>query len=99
MLFFFCSIYSNYLFYLFDLYYHISYYGSYEAVAAIYIAQHSGLNLSFGQIVLISITATVASVGAAGIPQAGLVTMVMVLTAVGLSADRITLILSVDWLL
>lgn len=46
-----------------------------------------------------SITATAASIGAAGIPQAGLVTMVMVLNAVGLPADDVTLIIVVDWLL
>ena len=47
----------------------------------------------------ISITATAASIGAAGIPQAGLVTMVMVLETVGLPAKDVTIILAVDWLL
>jgi len=46
-----------------------------------------------------SITATVASIGAAGVPNAGLVTMVIVLTAVGLPANDVTLIVAVDWLL
>ncbi|GBL53909.1 Excitatory amino acid transporter 3, partial [Araneus ventricosus] len=45
------------------------------------------------------ITATAASIGAAGIPQAGLVTMVMVLNVVGLPAEDVTLILVVDWIL
>nr|CAG6011369.1 unnamed protein product [Menidia menidia] len=45
------------------------------------------------------ITATVASIGAAGVPNAGLVTMVIVLTAVGLPASDVTLIVAVDWLL
>ncbi|GBO22510.1 Excitatory amino acid transporter 3 [Araneus ventricosus] len=47
----------------------------------------------------VSITATAASIGAAGIPQAGLVTMVMVLNVVGLPAEDVTLILVVDWIL
>ena len=71
----------------------------YEAVAAIFIAQMTGRDLSAGEIVAISITATAASIGAAGIPQAGLVTMVMVLETVGLPPDDITIILAVDWLL
>jgi len=55
----------------------------YEAVAAIFIAQMENMHPSIGQILAISITATCASIGAAGIPQAGLVTMVMVLDTVG----------------
>lgn len=47
----------------------------------------------------LSITATAASIGAAGIPQAGLVTMVIVLTSVGLPTEDITLIIAVDWFL
>uniref|UniRef100_A0A4W6F6V8 Amino acid transporter n=1 Tax=Lates calcarifer TaxID=8187 RepID=A0A4W6F6V8_LATCA len=71
----------------------------YEAVAAIFIAQLNDYTLDVGQIVTISITATVASIGAAGVPNAGLVTMVIVLTAVGLPASDVTLIVAVDWLL
>ncbi|XP_050311589.1 excitatory amino acid transporter 3-like isoform X2 [Anthonomus grandis grandis] len=71
----------------------------YEAVAAIFIAQVNGTALGFGRIVAISITATAASIGAAGIPQAGLVTMVMVLDTLGLPAENITMIIAVDWLL
>jgi len=71
----------------------------YEAVAAIFISQVNGMALSIGQVIAISITATAASIGAAGIPQAGLVTMVMVLDTVGLPAEDVTLILAVDWLL
>lgn len=51
------------------------------------------------QIFPYSVTATAASIGAAGIPQAGLVTMVMVLDTVGLPAEDVTIIIAVDWLL
>ena len=71
----------------------------YEAVAAIFISQIRQMQMSIGQVIAVSITATAASIGAAGIPQAGLVTMVMVLDTVGLPAEDVTLILAVDWLL
>jgi Na+/H+-dicarboxylate symporter len=71
----------------------------YEAVAAIFIAQSRGIPLSIIQVIIVSITSTAASVGAAGIPQAGLVTMVIVLNAVGLPAEDVYLIFVVDWFL
>ena len=71
----------------------------YEAVAPIFIAQLEGMNLSLGEVITVCLTATLASVGAAAIPQAGLVTMVMVLSAVGLPAEGVTKILAVDWFL
>lgn len=46
-----------------------------------------------------SLTATLASVGAASIPSAGLVTMLLILTAVGLPTQDISLLVAVDWLL
>lgn len=71
----------------------------YEAVAAIFIAQVRKVPLSIGNVIAISITSTAASVGAAGIPQAGLVTMVMVLNVIGLPAEDAALIFVVDWFL
>lgn len=49
--------------------------------------------------VFFSITATAAAIGAAGIPQAGLVTMVMVLNTIGLPAEYVSYVVPVDWLL
>lgn len=71
----------------------------YEAVAAVFIAQLLGFELGLGDTILIAVTATLASIGAAGIPQAGLVTMVIVLKAVDLPIEYVSAILPVDWLL
>jgi len=71
----------------------------YEAVAVLFIAQAYGIDLSFGQQMLVLLTATMAAIGAAGIPEAGLVTMVIVLEAVGLPLEGIGLILAIDWFL
>jgi len=71
----------------------------YEAVAAVFIAQAYGFDLGVGQLILVALTATLAAIGAAGIPEAGLVTMVLVLDAVGLPLEGMGLILAVDWLL
>ena len=71
----------------------------YEAVAAVFIAQIYGLEIALPQMIIICLTATLASIGAAGIPEAGLVTMVIVLRAVGLPIEGISLILVIDWFL
>ncbi|MDX8390767.1 MAG: dicarboxylate/amino acid:cation symporter [Mariprofundaceae bacterium] len=71
----------------------------YEAVAVLFIAQAYGMDLSFGQQMVVLVTATMAAIGAAGIPEAGLVTMVIVLEAVGLPLEGIGLILAIDWFL
>lgn len=71
----------------------------YEAAAVLFIAQAYGLNLDMSQQTIVFITATLAAIGAAGIPEAGLVTMVIVLSAVGLPLEGIGLLLAVDWFL
>ena len=71
----------------------------YESVAVIFIAQLLGVDLTFGMQIVIFITASLAAIGAAAIPGAGLVTMGIVLTAAGLPLDGIGLILAIDRIL
>jgi len=71
----------------------------YEAVAALFIAQVYGYDLSMAEQIIIVITALLASVGAAAIPMAGLVMISIVLTAVDLPLAGIALILPVDRIL
>ena len=71
----------------------------YESVAVIFIAELLGIDLTIGMQIVIFITATLAAIGAAAIPGAGLVTMGIVLTAAGLPLDGIGLILAIDRIL
>lgn len=71
----------------------------YEAMAALFIAQLLGMHLDLQQQILVVLTSVMASVGAAGIPEAGLVTMTMVFNAVGLPLEFIPILLTVDWFL
>jgi Na+/H+-dicarboxylate symporter len=71
----------------------------YEAMSALFIAQVLGLNLNLQQQFLVVLTSIFASVGAAGIPEAGLVTMTLVFTSVGLPTQYIAILLTVDWFL
>ncbi|MFP6643023.1 MAG: dicarboxylate/amino acid:cation symporter, partial [Candidatus Latescibacterota bacterium] len=68
----------------------------YECVAAVFIAQAYGVELSYVQQFLVVVTALLASIGAAGIPMAGLVMISVILTAVGLPLEGVGLILAVD---
>lgn len=71
----------------------------YEAMSALFIAQLIGQDLPLPQQILVVLTSVAASVGAAGIPEAGLVTMTMVFHAVGLPTEYIAVLLAVDWFL
>lgn len=71
----------------------------YEAVAVIFIAQVYNIPMDVTMLVVVFLTATLAAVGAAGIPEAGLVTMVIVLNATGLPLEGIAVLLSIDWFL
>ena len=68
----------------------------YECVAAMFIAQAYGIEISFLQQMIVVFTALLASIGAAGIPMAGLVMISVILTAVGLPLEGVGLILAVD---
>ena len=71
----------------------------YQAVAAVFIAQAVGMDLSIAQQLTIVLTATLASIGAAGVPGAGIIMLVIVLQAVDVPVEGIALILGVDRLL
>ncbi|HSG71596.1 MAG TPA: dicarboxylate/amino acid:cation symporter, partial [Planctomycetaceae bacterium] len=68
----------------------------YEVVAVLFIAQSTGADLTVGSQILVAITALLASIGAAGIPHAGLVMMAIVLQAVGLPLEAQGIIIAVD---
>ena len=71
----------------------------YEAMSALFISQVIGQHLSLPQQLIVILTSIFASVGAAGIPNAGLVTMTLVFSSVGLPTQYIALLVTVDWFL
>ncbi len=68
----------------------------YECVATIFIAQVYGVDLQFGEQIIVVITALLASIGAASVPMSGLVMMSIILDAVGLPLEGVGIILAVD---
>ena len=68
----------------------------YQAVAAVFIAQVFGIDLTIGQQLTIILTATLASIGSAGVPGAGIVMLIIVLNSVGLPVEGLALILAID---
>lgn len=71
----------------------------YQGVAAVFIAQVFGIELSLAQQAMIVLTATLASIGAAGVPGVGMITLALVLKTIGVPLEGIALILGVDRLL
>ncbi len=71
----------------------------YEVVAALFIAQINGIFLSPGQKVQLAVTSALAAAGIAGVPEAGLITLALVLSSVGLPLSSLPVLLTVDWLL
>ncbi|KAM9359710.1 neutral amino acid transporter B(0) isoform 2-T2 [Symphorus nematophorus] len=70
----------------------------FQCVAAVFIAQLNNESLNFIQVITILVTATASSVGAAGIPAGGVLTLAIILEAIGLPTNDLSLILAVDWL-
>ena len=68
----------------------------YQGVCAIFIASCFGIELTLAQMATIVVTATLASIGTAGVPGAGMVMLAMVLTSVGLPVEGIALVAGVD---
>lgn len=71
----------------------------YSGVCALFVAQVYGLDLSLGQQLTVVLTGTLASVGAAGVPGAGLIMLTMVISSVGLPLDGVALIAGIDRIL
>jgi Na+/H+-dicarboxylate symporter len=71
----------------------------YEAAAALFVANLTGIELSILQQLTVCLTAMVAAIGAPGLPSAGMVTMIMVLQSVGLPVEAIAILLPVDRIL
>lgn len=70
----------------------------YEAMAVLFVAQVHGLDLSVGQQLVAAFACVVAGVGISGIPDAGLISLTVVLTTVGLPIEIVPLLFTVDWL-
>lgn len=70
----------------------------FQCVAAVFIAQLNNVDLNAGQIFTILVTATASSVGAAGVPAGGVLTIAIILEAIGLPTRDLSLILAVDWI-
>ena len=68
----------------------------YQCVATIFLATCCGMNLTLGQMVTVVVTATLASIGTAGVSGAGMLMLAMVLTAMGIPVDMIMIIYGVD---
>ena len=71
----------------------------YQGVAAVFIAQIYGIDLSIADQMTIVVSATMASIGAAGVPGAGMLTLAMVLAAVGVPVEGVALVIGVDRIL
>jgi DAACS family dicarboxylate/amino acid:cation (Na+ or H+) symporter len=70
----------------------------YEAIAVLFVAQAFGIELSIGEQIFVALISLAAAIGVAGVPEAGVVSLSLVLGAVGLPLDILPLLLTVDWI-
>jgi Na+/H+-dicarboxylate symporter len=70
----------------------------YEGMAVLFVAQASGLDLSLGQQIHVAIMCMIAAMGVAGVPEAGFISLALVLNTVGLPLEILPLLLTVDWI-
>ena len=71
----------------------------YEAMAVLFVAQAHGIHLTLAQQVMAALTCLVAAVGIAGVPEAGFISLSLVLATVGLPLELLPLLLTVDWII
>lgn len=71
----------------------------YEAMAVLFVAQANGIHLTLGQQVAAAASCLIAAMGIAGVPEAGFISLSIVLATVGLPAEVLPLLLTVDWIL
>lgn len=71
----------------------------YEFLAALFICQIAGINLDMGQKMFMAISCVIAAIGVAGVPEAGFVSLSLVLATLGLPMEYLPLLLSVDWII
>lgn len=71
----------------------------YEGMAVLFVAQANGIQLSLGQQILAAAACLVAAMGVAGIPEAGFISLALVLNTVGLPIEILPLLLTVDWVI
>ena len=71
----------------------------YEAMAVLFVAQYEGISLTIGQQALAALSCIIAGIGIGGVPDAGLISLTIVLSTVGLPQEIVPLLMAVDWLL
>lgn len=71
----------------------------YEAMAVLFVAQYEGIDMSLGQQGMAALSCVIAGIGIGGVPDAGLISLTIVLATVGLPQEIVPLLLSVDWIL